>query len=191
MWQIESYTIEIRNTSFCETDDNLVVSKHFDAKDLQSGHNTVDITGLCPSMQYWYCTKAVWVQYYLGMEMSRKTVTETGLFITEDSTAETEDWDVSSGPCAGTEPTPPVYRPGGVLTFRLSNVCPDGDTVGLPYAMSVDHIRIPVDNFQIVNVSNDGNTYSVDLRYPCSVDQAFSENSKVVSNDPDYVIIKH
>lgn len=187
MWQAESYTIEIRNTSSCDTDDNIVVSKRYDAKDLATGHNTVNITGLCPSMLYWYCTRTVWVQYYRGMEMNRKTVTETGTFTTEPSSAETEDWDVSSGPCAGHDVP---QRDANTVFFTLSNMCLVGDEIELPESITIDGTSIPIEDFQVSNIREIDGVYYADFRYKSQTDQTFTINSDFSSDNPDYIIIK-
>ena len=105
MWQAESYTIEIRNTDSCDSDSNIVLVKTLNAEDLEEGHNTVEMTGLCPSMQYWYCAKTVWVHKLYGQETERRTIQDTGTFITAGINEETGEWDQPVGPCAGT-PSP-------------------------------------------------------------------------------------
>lgn len=183
MWQVESYTIEIRNTSSCDTDDNIVVSKSYDAKDLATGHNTVNITGLCPSMLYWYCTRAVWVQYYLGIELNRKTVTETGTFMTEPSSATAEEWDVSSGPCVG-------HEAGNVVSFTLSNMCFVDNAVEFPDSITIDGTSIPIGDFQVSNIREIDGVYYADFRYETKPGKRISVSSSFVSDNPDYIIIK-
>ena len=188
MWQVESYTIEIRNTPSCDADDNIVVSQTLNASELESGHNSVDLAGLCPSMQYWYCTKAVWVQRINGYEVMRKTVREDGEFTTLSPYDETDEWDVATGPCSGGTPT----RPGQsqLLTFTLSNVPAVDGQPDMPESLTIGGVVVAMSTLQpTINLEEDG-TFTLSINYRPSSGTSLSVSTPITTDDTDFTIIK-
>lgn len=188
MWQVESYTIEIRNTPSCDVDDNIVVAKTLNASELESGHNSVDISGLCPSMQYWYCTKAVWVQTLRGHEVTRKIVREEGEFTTLSPYDETDEWDVVTGPCSGGEPIVPGKR--GTVSFVLYNIPSVGGVPDMPESITFGDLTVSMSELApMADLADDG-TFTLYITYQFPAEAGIRKSTPITTEDTDFLIEK-
>lgn len=188
MWQVESYTIEIRNTPSCDTDDNIVVSQTLNASDLKSGHNSVDIAGLCPSMQYWYCTKTVWVQLVNGYEVMRKVARDEGEFTTLSPYDETDEWDVATGPCSGGTPTRP--GPSYVAEFTLSNVPSVDGQPDMPDSLTIGGAVVAMSTLNPTFSLEEDGTFTLYITYRPASGSGISVSTPITTDDTDFTIIK-